>query len=177
MSKNVLFFMGCLFASIALSSCDKEEDPSLLNLEVSVTNTLQTAADPSMGGTGGVETPIETILGLPAGTFILSTTVSGGIEFNDYLEGLYDIDLSENQILFNLVASADHPIYSNFFRTIEANTFDRYYFKFTDKHHVESFTSNNSSVSLSVLSEDELLVEIGAGFDFNPGTSFTISLN
>ena len=178
MSKNALLFIGCLFVITILSSCDKDDEaPTFLNSEVEISNTLETAADPSMGGTGGVETPIETILGLPAGTFIISVAVDDGIEFNDYLDGLYDIDLSENQISYNLVAPADHPIYSNFFRTIEANTFDRYYFKFSSNHNISSSNSNNSSVSLIIISDDEILIEIGEGFNFNPGSSFNITLN
>ncbi|MFK8008356.1 MAG: hypothetical protein AB8H03_18505 [Saprospiraceae bacterium] len=178
MYKTSLSFIGFLFVILLLSSCkDDDNDPILLDSQVKISNTLQTAADPSMGGTGGIETPIEVILGVPAGTFEISTTVNSAIEFNDYLDGLYDIDLSENQISYNLVAPADHPIYANFFRTIEANTFDRYYFKFTENHNIESSTSNNSSVSLTIISSDEVLVEIGEGFNFNPGSSFIIDLN
>lgn len=178
MKKNLLPLF-CLFSALLfLNSCDKDKDnPVLLNSEVTVSNTLQTAADPSMGGTGGVETPIETVFGLPAGALTITTTVNDEIEFKGYLDGLYDIDLSDNLISYNLVAPADHPVYSNFFRTIEANTFDRYYFKFDRNHNISSSTSDNASVSLSIISDSEIMVQIGEGFNFNPGSSFSINLN
>lgn len=178
MKKNRLLLIGLLSTCFFITACDKDEDrPTLLNSQVTISNTLQTAADPNMGGTGGTETPIETIFGLPAGALTITTTVNDGLEFNDYLDGLYDIDLADNQISYDLVAPADHPVYSNFFRTIEANTFDRYYFKFSENHNIRKATSNNTSVSLTVISDTEILVQIGEGFNFNPGSSFSIRLN
>ena len=165
-----------LLSAIALflTSCSKDLiEPGV---EVTVTNTLQIAADPSSGGTGGVETPVETILGVPTGTFVQSATVGDGIEFDDYLSGLYDIDLSSETITFTLVAAANDPIYSGFFRTIEAGTFDRYYFKFAEDHRIASASSNNPSTSLEVLSDNEVVVVITEGFDFNPGSNFTLTL-
>lgn len=178
MNNNILAFTCLLLTSLFLTSCDKDdENPSLLTSEVTVRNTLQTAADPSMGGTGGVETPIETVFGLPEGALVVTTTIDSGVEYQGYLDGLYDIDLSDEEISYNLVAPADHPVYSNFFRTIEANTFDRYYFTFDRKHNINSGSSSNSSVSLSIISDTEIMVQISEGFNFNPGSSFTINLN
>jgi len=169
--KYLLFLsVGILFA---LTSCS---DPIKTGTNVTVRNTLQTAADPSQGGTSGVETPVEVILGVPDGTFILSAEIGDGIEFDNYLSGLYDIDLSAEAITFTLVAAADDPIYSNFFRTIEPGTFDRYYFTFDDNHKIESGSSSNGSVALNIVSDSEVMVQISEGFDFNPGTTFTINL-
>lgn len=176
---NKYFFFSFLAVSLlAFISCNKDDevDAISLNTEVTISNTLQTAADPSMGGTGGVETPIETVFGLPSGALEITTTVTNRIEFTAYLDGLYDIDLSENRINYELVAPADHPVYANFFRTIEANTFDRYYFEFAEAHNIQSGESSNSSVTLRVLSSTRIQVEISEGFDFNPGTSFSIDL-
>lgn len=178
MKKNVLAYTCLLLTCLFVTSCDKDDvAPSLLNAEVTVRNTLQTAADPSVGGTRGVETPIETVFGLPQGALILTTSVSNGKEFHGYLDGLYDIDLSDEEITYNLVAPAIHPVYSNFFRTIEANTFDRYYFSFDRNHNISSGASSNSSVLLNIISDTEIMVQIGEGFDFNPGSSFAITLN
>lgn len=178
MKVNSWALVCLLFTALLLTACDKEEEsPSILNSEVTVSNTLQTAADPSMGGTGGVETPIETVFGLPAGALIITKTVSNGIEYPGYLDGLYDIDLSDEEITYDLVAPADPPVYANFFRTIEANTFDRYYFNFDRAHQIRSGTASNPAVSLTVISDTEIRVQIGEGFDFNPGSSFTINLN
>lgn len=178
MNKNILLSIWSSWIILCLVSCGNDnEGPSLSSAQVSVRNTLQTAADPSLGGTGGTETPIEAIFGLPEGALALSTIVGDDIEFQGYLDGLYDIDLSDNSISYNLVAPANHPVYSNFFRTIEANTFDRYYFTFSQAHQINSGTSDDPSVSLSILSATEILIEIGEGFSFNPGSSFTININ
>lgn len=180
MNRYTNFILTLMIVSVSMFSCDDDDvtsTPIQLDAEITITNTLQTAADPSMGGTGGVETPIETVFGLPEGTFSLSANVNNGVEFSAYLDGLYDIDLSEDQITYNLVASPDHPVYSNFYRTIEANTFDRYYFEFAQAHNIASANSNNSSVNLNILSDTRIVVEIGEGFDFNPGSTFTIDLN
>lgn len=158
---------------MVLSACS---DPIKSGSNVTVRNTIQLAADPSQGGTGGVETTIEDLFGAPAGTYIISAEVGDGIEFDNYLENLYDIDLSEEAITFTLVAEANDPTYSNFFRIIEAGTFDRYYFTFDDAHKIASGSSSNSSVGLNVISDTEVVVEIGEGWDFNPGSTFTISL-
>ncbi len=174
------FMKLMLFLALAgLVSCDDDDDsksPIQNGASVEIRNTLQTAADPSQGGTGGAELPVETILGQPTGTFELSSTVSDAIEFDDYLEGLYDVNLSENSIRFDLVAASDHPIYSNFFRTIEAGTLDRYYLTFPNGHNIQSASSNHSSVSLNITSTTEVVVVIGEGWNFNPGSSFTLTL-
>lgn len=157
-----------------LSSCQKE--PILAGSQVTVTNSIQTAADPSAGGTGGAEMSIEDILGLPAGTFTWTHAVGEGVEFPGYLLDLYDIDLSEEAITFTLVADSNDLIHGPSFRIFEAGTFDRYYFNFEDKQRIKSFSSNNSSVTLETISDSEYVVVIGEGFDFNSGTSFTIAL-
>lgn len=173
-----------LITVVFISSCgkDRKDDeptvlPITLGTEVSVKNTIQLAADPSLGGTGGVELPIEGLFGLPANALVATNTVSNSIEFDNYLNGLYDIDLSENKITFDLVAPANDPTYSPIFRTIEAGTFDRYYFTFSSSHNVKGFSSSNSSVNLRIDSDKVLVVEISEGFDFNSGATFTITLN
>ncbi|MEO0900335.1 MAG: hypothetical protein AAFY71_28255 [Bacteroidota bacterium] len=169
----VIVAITMLFVAL-LSSCETPISP---DAQITVRNTLQTAADPSQGGTGGVELDIETIFSAPAGTYNQTATVGEGIEFDDYLEGLYDINFSEDAISYELVAPQDHPIYAAFFRTLEAGTFDRYYFTFTEPHNIESGSSNHAAVSLSVISDTEIVVEISEGFSFNPGSSFEIALN
>jgi len=172
-----------LITSIVFISCKNDDDSNEVILPltngqvINVRNTLQIEADASQGGTGGEEVPVEVIFNAPAGQYNLSSTISENIEFDDYLEGLYDIDFTTNSVTFNLVADANHPIYQNFFRIIEANTFDRYYFTFTEGHNIGSFTSSNPSATLNILSNNEIVVEIGEGWDFNPGSNFTITFN
>lgn len=179
MQKLIPIALLVLMTSV-FSSCSEDDTvttPLSLGNSVEIRNTLQIAADPSLGGTGGNEVPVEVVFDAPTGTYELNSTVSNAIEFDDYLEGLYDIDLSQNSINFSLVAAADHPIYQSFFRTIEAGTFDRYYLSFSDDHNISSFESNNSSVKLNIISEKEIVIVIGEGWNFNPGSSFAITLN
>ena len=152
-------------------------NPIEIGSSVTIRNTLQTAADVSQGGTGEQEFPIEDIFGVPAGTFELTATVSDAVEFSNYLNNLYDVDLSRNTITFTLVASQNDPFYSSFFRIIEVGTFDRYYLTFPGGHNIESATSTNSSVSLNIISSNEVVVVIGEGWNFNPGSTFTLNLN
>lgn len=169
-------FYAFILGTLALGSCKKQK-PIIVDSSVSVRNTLQTAADTASGGTGGNDLPVEVIFGAPEGTYNLSATVSEDeAEFSGYLEGLYTIDMKRDEINFELVAGADHPIYSAFFRIIEPGTFDRYYFTFEEGHNIKDWSSDNSSVSLGIISDKEIKVEIGEGFDFNPGSGFTISL-
>jgi len=169
-----MFLTGAFFTSC---SDDDEDTPITLGTNVTVTNTLQTAADPSEGGTGGTETPIETIFGMSANALAATATLSDSKEFSAYLLGLYDIDLDENEIIFTLVATADDPTYGSFFRTLEAGTYDRYYFKFDEDQNINGGSSSSSAVSLNIVSANEVYVEIGEGFNFNPNETFTISLN
>ncbi|MEO0471124.1 MAG: hypothetical protein AAF206_15965 [Bacteroidota bacterium] len=174
-STNILRFFSALFVALLFTACSKDAiEPGI---SVTVVNTLQTAADPSQGGTGGVETPIEAIFGVPAGSLSATATVGDGIEFDNYLSNLYDIDISAESIRFDLVAAANDPFYGAFFRTIEAGTFDRYYLTFSEDHNIKEASSDNASVSLRIISDNEVVVEVSEGFSFNPGSTFTITLD
>ncbi len=173
--KTNLLLLTILISVITITSCGDDDDmstPINSGASLTVTNTFTGAAQ-----TNGVETTIEDFFGQPAGSLAASSTISDAVEFPAYLLGLYDIDINETSISFELVAAADDATYMNFFRTIEAGTTDRYYMTFDKSHNVSGFTSDNSSVGLRVDSDKVLVVEIGEGFNFNPGSSFTISLN
>ncbi len=172
---NIIFFLS-IMSIIACNDDDADVAPIEIGSSVTIRNTLQTAADTSQGGTGGQEVPIEAIFGLPDGTFELTATVSNQIEFDNYLNNLYDVDLSENKITYTLVADQNDPVYSNFFRTIEAGTFDRYYLTFPSGHNITSATSSDTAVSLNVVSSTEVVVVVGEGWNFNPGSTFTLTL-
>ncbi len=160
-------------ASIAMfTSCDKDEKkPIPPGTTVTVTNTFQSDAF-----TNGTETAIEDLFSVPAGSLAATATTSDGLEFDNYLLNLYDINIGEKSISFDMVAEAGDPTYGDLFRTLEAGTVDRYYFNFAEGHNVDDWSSNNSSVNLRIDSGNILVVEIGEGYDFNPGISFTISL-
>lgn len=175
--KYSLLIIANLFLLSAFSSCTGEDStPIPTGTQVTVNNTLQVAADTSMGGTGGVEMPVEAVLKVPVNTFVLSATVGSGIEYDDFLGGLYDIDISETEIKYTLVAAPNDPLFGAFFRTLEPGTYDRYYLKFAEEHGIKSGVSSDSAVSFSVRSSKEVLVEIGEGYNFNSGTTFTITL-
>lgn len=174
-SKLNFLFLGIFISLVTLTSCSDDDDatsPITLGSTVTVSNTFQGTAQ-----TGGIETDIEDVFQVPAGSLAATASVDGTVEFPAYLLGLYDIDINENSISFELVAPADDPTYMNFFRILEAGTTDRYYLVFDEAQNVNGFTSDNASVSLRIDSNQILVVEIGEGFDFNPGSTFTITLN
>ncbi len=172
-SKFSFLFLGLFLSLATFTSCDKDEDPAItLGSSVTVTNTFQSTAF-----TSDVETDIETLFQAPAGSLAATATVSSGVEFPAYLLNLYDINISENSIYFEVVAGANDPTYGSLFRVLEPNTFDRYYLTFDSAQNVSGFTSSNSSVNLRIDSNNVLVVEIGEGYDFQPGQNFTITLN
>lgn len=169
--KPNFLFATLLLCTLTLFSCAKK-DPIKIGANVTVTNTFQ-----GTNFTGGLEKPIEELFSAPAGSLAASSTVSESVEFSKYLLGLYDINLDETSIKFEVVAAANDATYSSLFRVLEAGTTDRYYFTFDEEQNVSGFTSNNPAVKLRIDSEKVLVVEIGEGYDFKPGTSFTITLN
>lgn len=178
-SRFKLLFLGILFSLIAFTSCDDNDNdddnptfPITLGSSVTVTNTFQ-----SIAFTNEVEEPIEDLFQVPAGSLSSIANVGNAVEFSAYLLGLYDIDIDEDNISFEVVAQEGDATYGDLFRTLEAGTIDRYYLTFDEAQNVNGFTSTNSSVNLRVDSDKVLVVEIGEGFDFNPGSTFTITLN
>lgn len=93
------------------------------------------------------------------------------------INGLYAINFTENTITYTLLPVAGDPFWSNNYRVLEEGVYDRYYLTFENPHGVSSFTSSNEAVNLRIDSDKILVVEIGEGFDFKPGASFTLSLN
>lgn len=175
LSKFNFLFLGILCSLVTLTSCDDDDDPTVpiaVGSSVTVTNTFQSTAF-----TQDAETDIETLFMQPAGSLAATATVSDAVEFSAYLLNLYDINISENSIYFEVVAQADDPTYGDLFRVLEAKTFDRYYLTFAEDQNVDSFTSSNSAVTLRIDSDKVLVVEIGEGYDFKPGQNFTIMLN
>jgi hypothetical protein len=178
---NNLKFRSTLAVSFALTllfiSCkndnDNEATPPISNgVAVTINNTFQSTAFGLPN-----ETPIESIFQVEAGSLFATATVSEALEFDNYLLNLYDVDIDENSITYTLVAPTDSETYGDIFRIIEAGTVDRYYLNFASPQNVNGFTSNNPSVSLRIDSATTLVVEISEGFNFNPGTTFTISLD
>lgn len=172
-SKINFLFLGLFLSLATLTSCgDDEDQPVTLGSSVTVTNTFQSTAF-----TMDAELAIEDLFQAPAGSLAATATVDSGVEFPAYLLNLYDIDIAEKSIAFEVVAQSDDPNYGTLFRILEANTFDRYYLTFENAQNVNGFTSSNPAVTLRIDSDKVLVVEIGAGYDFKPGQNFTITLN
>ena len=167
------FFLALLLSFSTLTSCGDDDDkPVTLGSSVTVTNTFQSTAF-----TMGAEMVIEELFQVPAGSLAATAEVSTGVEFSAYLLNLYDIDIDENSIRFEVVAQSDDPTYGTLFRILEADTYDRYYLTFENAQNVSGFTSSNPAVTLRIDSDKILVVEIGEGYDFKPGQNFTITLN
>ena len=175
-SKFNFLFLGLVLSLTTFIACDNDDDnpsvPLTFGSSVTVTNTFE-----SVAFTNGAEQAIEDLFQVPAGSLAATANVGDAVEFSAYLLGLYDIDMDENSISFEVVAQAGDPTYGDLFRTLEAGTTDRYYLTFENAQEVNGFTSSNASVSLRIDSDKVLVVEIGEGFDFNPGSTFTITLN
>lgn len=175
-SKLNFLLLGLLFSLVTFTSCDKDDDevivPVTLGSSVTVTNTFQSTAF-----TMDAELAIEDLFQVPAGSLAATANVGAAVEFPAYLLNLYDIDIDENIIKFEVVAQSDDPTYMDLFRVLEAGTVDRYYLTFNATQNVESASSSNSSVNLRIDSDKVLVVEIGEGYDFKPGQNFTITLN
>lgn len=161
---------GLLFSLLTFTACS-DDDPITSGSSVTVTNTFQSTAF-----TMDAELAIEDLFMAPAGSLAATATVGDGLEFDNYLLNLYDINIDESSITFTCVAAEDDPNYGTLFRILEPATFDRYYFTFAEDQNVSSGTVSNSSVDLRIDSDKVLVVEIGAGYDFKPGQSFTVSL-
>lgn len=149
------------------TACDKDEDPIInpieTGVEISIRNTFESAYFSNYPGweVFANETPYgDTATG----------SVGSGVEITSYL-GLYDIDLSNNTIIYKLAETAPEGIT---FRTIEEGTFDRYYITFNKPQAFKSLTVDDEFVHASILSDTKIKVEISAGYDFNSGRTFTI---
>ena len=175
-SKINFLFLALLCSLFTFSACsDGDADvstPITVGSNVTVTNTFQSTAF-----TMDAELAIEDLFMQPAGSLAASASVGDGVEFSAYLLNLYDINIDENTIRFEVVAQSDDPTYGDLFRVLEPDTFDRYYLTFDNAQDVNGFTSSNASVNLRIDSDKILVLEIGEGYDFKPGQNFTITLN
>lgn len=168
------FLLLAILTATVFTSCSDDDNtttPITLGSNVTVTNTFQSTAF-----TEDAELAIEDLFQMPTGALAATATINANVEFSAYLLNLYDIDINENSIRFEVVAQADDATYGSLFRILEADTYDRYYLTFDKAQNVNSFTSSNSSVKLRMDTNNILVVEIGEGYDFKPGQNFTITL-
>ena len=95
------------------------------------------------------------------------------------ISGLYEIDFTENSISYTVLPELSDPFWGGFVEifgvTPEGKT-DRYYFTFSEEHNIKSFTTSATGVNLRIDSNKVIVVEVGEGFDVQPGVSFTVDL-
>ena len=166
-----------------LSSCDDDDAiiPIAEGVNITVRNTLEE--------TGTPESVYAALFGLSEDALDITAPLSNSaLEFPNTLavdlsagggpvvNGLYDIDFTENSIEFTLLPVDGDPFWDSNFRVLEAGTFDRYYFTLSSAHEISNFESSDSSVNLRIDSDQVIVVEIGEGFNFNPGAAFSITL-
>ena len=176
--------LALMLVSIAfLISCGNDEiDENALPEGISVTlrNTLQ---DP-----GEAEQTFPGLFGLPDDAFDEFSTISyssteftgalaqEGTPFGD-ISGLYAIDFNANSISFTLLPDSSDPFWPMQFGVFPEGKFDRYYFTFSENHNIKNSSINDDNVNLRIDSNNVIVVELSGGYDFNPGKTFTISLN
>jgi len=173
------------FTAVALSACNSSDNDGnvtknilLEGMNITLRNTLEE---------GGSEGSFPSLFGQVDDAFDESGTLSfSESEFPTALaqadvaggiSGLYDIDLNADSINFTMLPAADDPFWVNVWGEFPAEKFDRYYLTFSEPHNITSATSSNSSVRLRIDSDTVAVVEISEGYDMNPPTSFSISLN
>lgn len=177
--KNLLILLATMFA---LSSCETED--VLVDIAAfengttfTVVNTIQIAAPDSMGGTNGVELPLETLVGAPAGSLTGEASLSESeVELPGFIT-LWDLDFGKKSITFNnLITPANEP-FPGFLRVLEAGTYDRYYITTSEAFIIDNVDINIPvGVTIDILSDTELLIVFGEGYD-NTQSTVQIDLN
>ena len=177
--KNFKLF-GFVFAaavSVFFASCEEAEVyPIMLGTGVTLNNTIEIAAVDSMGGTNGMEVPVETFLNVSANSLEGSSSISAdAIEFSNFI-ARWDIDVEEELIKFTNLVTANNEPYPGYLRVVEAGTFDRYYFKFESTVTPPNMMEISSPhVTAQMLSDTELVITIGEGYD-TASSGFEVSL-
>ena len=175
----MMFFMLCMLFFIT----NAYAQPLSEGLGITLRNTLQDPGQPEVTYAslfGQADDAFDEFATLSNATsefpMALAQPASAtGLPFD--LTGLYDIDLTESSIEFTALPDENTPFWSNVFGLFPPGKFDRYYFTFSQPHNIISAISDNDSVNLIIESETVVVVEISEGYDFNPGISFSISLN
>ncbi len=168
------YFAALLILAITWSCSDDDTSISIpKDNTVTVKNTFENAANPEVSFASFLDfaftgSDVEFPEMLKA-----DFTANGGILVNP----LYAINLTENSIEYTLLPVEGDPFWSSNYRELEAGVKDRYYFTFTGTHNVASFTASDPAINLRIDANNVFVVEVGEGFDFKPGASFTITLD
>ncbi len=174
---KTLFLMLCI--STIFVACGDDEKALDEGINITLRNTLQ---DP-----GSTEGTYPALFGLADDAFDEVSTLSyssvefatalaqEGTPFGD-ISGLYAIDFNESSIKFTLIPDENTPFWPMQFGVFPEGKFDRYYFTLSEAHNIKGSSSSDENVRLRIDSDNVIVVELGAGYDFNPGKTFTINL-
>jgi len=173
-----------LIGLMSLSSCGDDDDDNVKPLkegvEITLRNTLQ---DPNED-----EVTYASILGAADDAYDENATLSNtttefatalaqnGTPLGD-ISGLYSINFTETTIEFSVLPDSSDAFWSRVYGLFPTGKFDRYYFTFSEAHNIAGFTSDNSSLNVRIDSDKVIVVELTAGYDLQPGVSFTVNLN
>ena len=173
-----------LLGILSFTSCKKDDEnievsPLSEGVDITMRNTLQDPGEsevtyPSLFGQ--VDDAYDEFASLSNSSIEFSTALAqAGTPAGD-ISGLYSIDLSENDIKFTVLPDATDPFWSNVFGLFPEGKTDRYYFTFSEPHNITGFESDKSWVNVRIDSDKVIVVELSAGYDLQPGVSFSISL-
>ncbi len=177
---SFLNFQGRVVGGDGDDGDDGDKDgPLTVMTDVGMRNTLQDAGEP--------EVAYPALFGLADDAFDQFAWISNeDSEFPNALgvkdtpvgdiNGLYDIDLTEDSINFEVIAAPDDPFWKDVFGLFPEGKFDRYYFTFEVPHNVTGFTSDNPNLNVRIDSENVLVVELSGGYDLQSGVSFSVNL-
>ncbi len=180
MKLNKIFYILC-FGLLSIVSCTEEEDTTPLSEGVNITlrNTLQDPNEPEVTYPslfGQADDAYDEFATLSNSSAEFPTALAqDGTPFGN-LNGLYNIDLTEQSINFSVLPTEADPFWSNVFGLFPSGKTDRYYFTFSEAHNITGFTSNNDALNVRIDGEKVIVVELSEGYDLQPGVSFFIDL-
>ncbi len=161
----------CNLAKIEVARMNNVCEPGVqFGTRVYIDNTYQ-----SIHETNGQELPVEDIYEYDESQVHLDASVTPNNEFEGYL-GKYNIDVSENNIFFSSIANDTNEPYPGYIRTLDYGSHDRYYFTFDEAHGIKNVSADNPYVTVSILSNTEILVELAEGY-YTGDHGFTVLLD
>jgi len=174
-----------LLGAVMFSSCGDDDDeikPLTEGVNITLRNTLQDPGEPEVTYPslfGAADHAFDEMGTLSNTTIEFATALAqAGTAVGD-INGLYEIDFTENNISYTVLPELTDPFWGGFaeiFGVIPDGKTDRYYFTFIEEHNITNFSTSATGVNLRTDSNNVIVVEIGAGFDVQPGASFTIDL-
>ncbi len=171
-----VFFQKALllfFLFLTIFACNEDDGADVQRIvigsPISIACTYQ-----SISHTANVETDIEDVLMMPAGTFMLQATVDEAqIEFTNYLN-IYDINFTGNDLDFTIVSNISNPAIPDYFKVLEDGNSYRFYFTFGQPQLFSSVTSFDEGIEADYF-DRQLSIKISAGYDLSKGFSLSFS--